>query len=95
MNTKELARKFGIVTHDGTEYTLIKQAELSNRVFVGWWGDVEEGEEYTSEWSATAVDAEGNEFEVYWQFDAVKGDEPEDGGNWPWDDAHIAFVHPQ
>lgn len=92
---QELARKFGTVTHEGTAYTLAEVATLSNRPFAGWWGDAEDGDEYTSEWVARAIDDAGDEYQVYWQFDAIKGEEPEDDGNWPWDDEHIARVVPQ
>jgi hypothetical protein len=69
--------KFGFVPYNGITYQLTNQAELTNRVFPGWWGDVTAGEEYTSEWSAAGCDADDNEVVVTWQFDLVRNEEPE------------------
>lgn len=87
-----MATDFGSCTYEGKDYILTDQAFLSNRLFPGWWGDAQEGEHYTAEYHATATDAEGYNYLVYWQFDAVKGAEPEDESNYPWDDAHISRV---
>jgi hypothetical protein len=77
---------FGKVTLDGKTYSMTAQAELTNRVFTGWFGEAAGGETYWSEWSAPAVDTDENEYEVYWQFEQIKGDEQEpDTLNW--DDA--------
>ena len=95
MDMQQLAQKFGKVAHEGKEYTLAQVADYSNRVFPGWWGDVQEGEEYTAEFSASAYDNDGNSYMIYWQFDSVKGQEPEDLSNYPWDDEHISLVVPQ
>lgn len=91
MNTQQLAQQFGTVTHIGTEYTLTQEADFSNRQFAGSWFDAQEGDEYTAEFSAKALDAEGNEYWVYWQFETVKGEEPALDG-YPWSDAHITSV---
>lgn len=89
------AAQYGTVIYDGQEYALLEPAQLSNRVFPGWWGDaIEEEPEYTSEWQAQAIDGEGNRHYVVWQFDAVKYQEPEDDSNWPWDDEHVTAVKP-
>ena len=85
-------RDYGTVTHEGKEYIIDNQATLSNRIFMGSWFGALDGEAYTSEWLADAHDGDGNKNQVYWQFDAVRGDEPWDDSNWPWDDSHIAFV---
>lgn len=83
---------YGTVTHNGRTITLTEQATLTNRVFTGWWGEAQEGKSYTVEYSARGKDTEGNEYRVYWQFDAVKGDEPEDESNYPWKDSDISRV---
>lgn len=58
----------------------------TNRVFPGWWGDaLQDGDDYWSEWACRATDSDGNEYQIVWQFPAVKGQEPEDD-EWPWDD---------
>lgn len=72
----EFARKFGTVVFEGTEYTLTDQADYTNRVYPGWWGDAQEGEEYTVEFGCPAVDEAGNIYRVTWQFEVVKGEEP-------------------
>lgn len=84
-----------IISYQGEKYTLECDAFLSNRVFPGWWGDVEEGEAYTAEYEAyaTSTGGDGARYVVRWHFDAVKGDEPEDEGNWPWDDENIVSVN--
>jgi hypothetical protein len=93
MTLAELDQKYGSVTHEGQTYTLTDVATHSNRPFPGWWGDASENEpSYTDEWVCAAIDADGNEYDVYWQFDAIKGEEPEDAGNLPWDDENISRV---
>lgn len=64
---------------------------LTNRVFPGWWGDVSDGEEYQSEWACYAEDKDGERYKIVWMFPAVKGDEPEDGGDWPWDNDELIY----
>lgn len=79
---------YGTATYNGRTYTLTSFPELTCRVFPNCFTEVDDGEEYTSEWSARAVDEngeEGNEYKVVWQFEAVKGTEPEDDSDWPWD----------
>lgn len=66
------AAQNGEVEHNGKSYALICQAESSDRVFSGWWGDVSEGEEYTAEWSAPAMGEDGYEYVVRWRFAEVK-----------------------
>jgi hypothetical protein len=92
--TRTMTTDYGTVTHEGTTYTLTQQAYPSGRVFTGWWGDASEGEEYTAEYEAHAVDAKGDEYIVRWHFDAVRNEEPEDEGNWPWFDDNIVAVIP-
>lgn len=73
---------FGTIAFGGKTYTLTDQAELTNSVFPGWFGDAKDGEEYTSQWSAPAM-LNNEEYEVVWQFCVVKGSEPEpDCQNW-------------
>lgn len=92
----EMANDLGVVTFEGKTFRLMEVATLTNRVFHGWWGDASESEpEYTSEYGAAAEDDAGDPYKVIWQFDAVKGEEPEDEGNWPWDDGHITSVYAQ
>lgn len=81
-----MAEKFSKVEFRGKTYALSAQAELTNRVFPGWWGDAAEGEEYTQEWSAPAMDTDGNECVVRWQFEVVRGEETEDDSLHDWDD---------
>lgn len=81
------------ITFEGKTYTLQGDADYTNRVFTGWWGDASEGESYTTEFDAPAIDADGNRYEVVWQFQVVKGEEPEDLSNLDWGDvALVRFV---
>lgn len=82
----EIDKGFGVVYFAGKEYILLRDATLSNRVFSGWFGDAADGEEYISEWTAPAVDRDGNEYTVSWHFNVVKGEEPEDGSYYDWYD---------
>lgn len=91
-NYEESEKEFGEVEFDGKKYALIQQAYQSNRVFHGWFGDAGDGETYTDEWEASAIDKDGNEYKVSWQWDMVKGEEPEDGSNYPWFDENIVAV---
>lgn len=92
----KLERQFGSVTFQGRKYVLAEAATFTNRVFPGWWGDASDDEpDYTAEYGAAAIDENGAPYKVIWQFDAVKGEEPEDEGNWPWDDGHITSVYAQ
>lgn len=51
--------------------------EFTNRVFPGWWGDAEEGEGYIAEYADTGYSPDGEKYIVEYQFDLVKGEEPE------------------
>lgn len=77
---------FGVFTFEGKEYALLRDAMLTNRVFPGWYGDANDGEEYVTEFDAPAIDSEGNSCRVVWRFNVVKGDEPIDDGDHDWDD---------
>lgn len=92
--TMTTARDFGTVTHEGKTYTLTAQADYSNRLFTDWWGDAKEGETYTVEFNCTAIDEEGYDYAVYWQFDDIKGQEREPD-SYPFDDEHVTRVIPQ
>ncbi len=84
---KQFAAQNGEVEHDDKSYALICKAELSDRVFSGWWGDVSEGEEYTAEWSAPAIGEDGYEYVVRWRFAEVKCAEREPD-SLDWDDVY-------
>lgn len=83
------------VEHDGRGYYVddTSQAELTNRVFPGWFGDALEGEHYTAEYALDGWDTDGHPVTIYYHFDLVKGDYwPESEDQLPWDDAHIVRV---
>lgn len=86
------AAQYGEVRYAGKRYALIEVAVLTNRVFTGWFGDAADGEEYVSEWAANAIGMDGNQYVVKWQFDLIRGEEPEDDSNLPWDDERITDV---
>ena len=78
----------GGIEFEGKSYALVNQAELSNRVFHGWWGDASDGEQYTTEWSAPVMGEDGFDYIVVWQFDETKGAEPEDTSCYDWDSVY-------
>lgn len=78
----------GEVVYQGKTFALLAQAELTNRIFPGWWGDATFGEEYISEWSAPAIGEDGEEYVVVWRFLAIKGQKAEDDSFWPWNEIH-------
>jgi hypothetical protein len=71
--------------NDGRELHVVQQAELTNRVFPGWFGDAKEGEEYTAEYFLVAEDADGERYVIVYQFDEAKGEE-DDPDTLPWDE---------
>jgi hypothetical protein len=87
-----MSTNYGKVNFNGKTYRLDNQAELTNRVFPGWWGDAEEGESYTAEWAADAADEQGQDCKVVWQWQEIKGEELEDAGNYPWDDDQVDHI---
>lgn len=95
---RELARKYGTVEikYLGLELTfwLTDRAELSNSVFDGWFGDAQEGESYIAEYCSPAIDMHGDHYKICWQFEAVKGEEPEPD-TYPFDNDHISHIHQQ
>lgn len=73
------------IKHNGRTYTAKDQAELTNRVFPGWFGDAAEGDEYTAEWAVSATDDAGRSVRIVWRWTDVRGQELEDAGNYDWD----------
>ena len=84
---------FGRVVYNARVYDLLEPASISGRQFNGGWMDAEDGGAYTIEYSCAATDNAGDEVIVYWQFPEIKGSEPEDQSDYPWeDDSHIVMV---
>ena len=81
----QFAARFGEVSFKGVSYALISQAAPTDRLFGGGWSDAAEGEAYTAEYSAAAMGQDGEEYVVRWQFEMVRGQEPEDGADLPCD----------
>lgn len=73
----EAAAKNGEVEFQGKSYALLGEAELTDRVFPGWFGDAAAGETYTTEYSAPAIGEDGEEYVVRWRFEVVKDEEPD------------------
>jgi hypothetical protein len=80
------------VTHNGISYQLTSEASLSNRIFPGCWSSAQEEDDYTAEWCAEAVDANGTHYLVYWQWDETRGNELEDAGDYDWGEDNIDRV---
>lgn len=72
-----MARKFGEVEFNGKTYALTCQADYSNGVLDGVtnYNDADEGDDYQFEMVATAIDSDGERYNVRWIFDAIKGAE--------------------
>ena len=88
--TKEMKAE---VTFEGKTYRVNGSlAYQTNRVFFGWHNDVEQGETYIDEWAEDGEDMSGIPVRVTWQWEMVKGEEPEDGGDYPWCDENIVEV---
>ncbi len=87
------AKEFGEVAIGGKKIALTQQAEFTNRVFPGWFGDAAQGENYTAEYAAAGIDAEGNDYLVTWQFGETKGEETDDVSNYDWTDPHSIKAH--
>ena len=69
---------YGTAQHEGKTIVLNDQAELTSRLMPYMpYHEAREGETYCFEMSAPGYDEEGNGCTVYWEFDAVKGEEPE------------------
>lgn len=83
---------FGTIKYNGLIYALLRQACPTGRSFTRCFSDVEVGEVYTDEWHAPATGPDGKLYWVTWQWDTVKGQEPEDGGDYPWYDSNIVSV---
>ena len=77
----------GKVEHEGITYHLTEEAYTESAAsHPGDWSNVDYGEECFIQFQAPAVDEDGKEYEVIWRFDVIKGEEPEDGGEYDWDD---------
>jgi hypothetical protein len=83
------------VTFKGKTYSLDTQAEPTSRLFDGGFQSAKEGETYTDEWGAYATGPDGEQVMIVWQWQMVKGQEPEDGGDYPWLDSNIVAARPQ
>ena len=77
---KIMNNDFGVVEYQGKKYYLTSDATPTGRISNQFtcYHEVEDGEEYTFEMSASAVDESENDYTVYWLFQDVKG---EDGKN--------------
>ena len=62
----------------GIKLTQVDPAERTSASFPFSFQNVEIGEEYIDEFSAKAVDNEGNEYELIWHFTQIKGQEQDD-----------------
>ena len=77
-------------TFNGKTYTLITDAEPSNRLLPHPknYHEVEMGEEYDFEMAAKATNEDGNKYEVRWIFTDTKGEESDSYDNYDFDDVY-------
>lgn len=75
----KVENKMETIEFNGKSYTLTTDADFTNGVlnYPKNYNDVEEGEEFDFEMSASATDEEGNRYTVYWIFSDIKGDQKE------------------
>ena len=73
MNTKYTNK----IEFNGQTYMGDGEAFATGRIFPGCFNDVENGEEYTNEWAEDAIDKDGNNVQIIYHFEDVKGEEPE------------------
>jgi hypothetical protein len=67
----------GTILHNGKTYILTADAEPTGRQLDGCtnYHEAEEGQEYSFEMSAKAMDHDNNAYAIYWIFDDIKGQE--------------------
>ena len=71
-------QNYGTAQFEEKTITLDDQAEPTSRLMpYRPYHEAETGDEYWFEMSAPGHDRDGNGCTVYWEFSAVKGDEPE------------------
>lgn len=70
----------------------IDQATLTNRVFPGWWGDAQDGEEYIEEWEEHYIADNGQEFSAIYHFTNLRGEDGTAPDDLTWDEDHIWMV---
>ena len=78
INLSNLERQFGSYEFEGKTYYADRQMERTNRLFEGCWSNVEDGEEYKDEWSASGYGEDGKPVEIFITFTQTKGEETED-----------------
>lgn len=80
---------YGIITFEGKEYALTKDAEIDDTLLPSYknYHEAKDGEEYAFMMSAPVIDKDGNRFEAQWLFFAVKGEEK------PLEDYDYSEVH--
>lgn len=81
-----MTTNFGKVTFADKEYTLTSDADITSTSLDGRYvnyHEAAEGEEYSFQMSAQAIDEDGVEHTVYWIFEDIKGSEKDlDGHNY-------------
>lgn len=86
INLTNLECEFGSYEFEGKTYYAARQMEPTSRLFPGCFNDAEEGEEYTSEYSAPGYDENGTPVEIFMTFTEVKGEEVDpENLNWSQD----------
>ena len=81
---------YGTVVHEGKEYILTSEADFTGRMLPhnNNYNDVEIGEEFDFEMSASAIDSEGKKYTVFWIFTDVKGESEKELDSFDYDNAH-------
>lgn len=69
---------YGTTQREGKTIILDSDADFTSRLMPHLpYHEAEEGDTYFFEMSANGHDEQGNNCTVYWEFEAVKGEEPE------------------
>lgn len=88
----ELGAEFEAARLEEIKAEPLAQAELTNRVFSGWWGDAKDGEEYIEEWEEHYETENGQNFTAIYHFTNVRGKEGTAPDDMPWSEDHIWMV---
>lgn len=80
------------VTFKNQTYTIDGEGYPTCAVFAHSIHSAADGETYTDQWQDRGTDSHGNRVIITWEWEMVRGEEPEDGGDYPWYDSNIVRV---
>lgn len=72
------AQENGTLSYNGKEYAFVSDADYTNALLPDCYTNYNDActdEEYDFEMSASAIDEEGNCYEIFWIFTGIKGED--------------------